>query len=491
MPPSSKIPPASNFEAELITDMAKMSNDPLKWVYYSFAWGSGDLTGHDGPDDWQRDILIAVRDGLLNIDQAIRVAVASGHGIGKSALVSWLVLWALSTHEDTMGVVTANTETQLRTKTWANLAKWYRLFIGKSLFTLTATAIYSIDPEHEKTWRVDAIPWSTANTQSFAGLHNEGKRILIIFDEASTIVDEIWDVTNGALTDTNTQIIWAVFGNPTENSGRFKECVVGRLRHRWQHWQIDSRQSRIANPTIAQELIDDYGIDSDIVKVRVRGMFPNLSARQYFNASDVDAAFGRELRPEQYQFAAKVITVDPAFEGDDMLEIGMRQGLAFKILRTIPKNDNDLVVAQIIQGLEDQEKADAVFIDGGFGTGIISCGRTWGRNWQLVWFAGESTDPGCLNKRAQMAKDCKQWFRDGGAIPPDNELREDILCPELVPRSDGKIQLESKKEIKKRLKRSPGKADALLLSFAYPVVKRSGTGQLGSREIKRDYNPYE
>jgi len=230
--------------------MASFSGDPYSWVVFSFPWGTGDLKGHDGPDEWQTEILQAVRDGLLTIDEAIRVAVASGHGIGKSALVAWLVLWALSTFEDTMGVVTANTDTQLKTKTWANLAKWYRLFIAKHWFALTATAIYSVVPEHEKTWRVDAIPWSVNNTQAFAGLHNEGKRILIVFDEASTIVDEIWDVTNGALTDTNTQIIWAVFGNPTSNSGRFKECVVGKLKHRWKHWQIDSRQSKIANKPV-------------------------------------------------------------------------------------------------------------------------------------------------------------------------------------------------------------------------------------------------
>ena len=481
----------SKAEQELIEAMASFSGDPYSWVVFSFPWGTGDLKGHDGPDEWQTEILQAVRDGLLTIDEAIRVAVASGHGIGKSALVAWLVLWALSTFEDTMGVVTANTDTQLKTKTWANLAKWYRLFIAKHWFALTATAIYSVVPEHEKTWRVDAIPWSVNNTQAFAGLHNEGKRILIVFDEASTIVDEIWDVTNGALTDTNTQIIWAVFGNPTSNSGRFKECVVGKLKHRWKHWQIDSRQSKIANKQFLQELIDDYGIDSDIVKVRVRGMFPNMSVKQYFSVADVDLAYGRSIRPDQYNYAAKIITCDPAFEGDDMLEIGLRQGLAFQVLRTIPKNDNDIFIATMLANLEDEHKADAVFVDGGFGTGIISCGRTWGRDWQIVWFSGESSDECCLNKRAEMAMLCKQWLKDGGCIPADNELREDILCPELVPRSDGKIQLESKKDIKKRLGRSPGKLDVLLLSFAFPVSKKMVTRGMRKTDTAEAWSPFD
>ena len=123
-------------------------------------------------------------------------------------------------------------------------------------------------------------------------------------------------------------------------------------------------------------------------------MFPSMSARQYISVADVDAAFGRHLREDQYSWAPKILSVDPAWEGDDELVIGMRQGLAFRILRTIPKNDNDMQVASMIAQIEDAEKADAVFIDAGYGTGIVSAGRTMKRNWQLVWFAGESSRSG-------------------------------------------------------------------------------------------------
>jgi hypothetical protein len=176
------------------------------------------------------------------------------------------------------------------------------------------------------------------------------------------------------------------------------------------------------------------------------------------------------------------------------MEIGMRQGLLFRILRTIPKNDNDITMANLIAQIEKDEDADAVFIDGGFGTGIISAGRTWGKDWQIVWFAEKSANPGCLNKRAEMATEAKKWLKDGGAIPDDKELYEDILCPETVPRTDGKIQLESKKEIKKRLGRSPGKFDAWILSFAYPVSpKERGGSALGEdgENVIWDYDPFD
>ena len=459
---------ASDVYKEMAKDLAGFAHDPYGFVLWAFPWGSGELVDYQCPEDWQEEILRAVGEGLFSLNEAIQLAIASGHGIGKSALVAWLILWAISTMEDTRGVVTANTETQLKTKTWAELAKWHRLFIAKHWFTLTATAIFSSDAKYEKTWRIDMIPWSERNTEAFAGLHNKGKRILLIFDEGSKIPDAIWEVSEGALTDKDTEIIWATFGNPTQNTGRFKDCF-GRFKHRWIRRQIDSRTVSITNKQQIQQWIDDYGIDSDFVKVRVRGMFPNMSAKQYFSVADVDAAFGRIVRPEQFNFAPVIITCDPAWEGDDMLEIGRRQGLTFRVLRSIPKNDNDIEVAGILAQIEDDEKADAVFVDAGYGTGIVSAARTWGRNWHLVWFAGESPDPGFLNKRAYMAGQLKKWLKEGGAIPEDRELYEDILAPETVPRTDGKIQLESKKEIKKRLGRSPGRFDSLLLSFAAPV----------------------
>ena len=491
MPPRPKTQHKPNLEAELINDMAGMSKDPYKWVLYSFPWGSGDLSDETGPDEWQTEVLQAVRDGLMTVNQAIQIAIASGHDIGKTCLLCWLILWALSTFEDTRVIVTANTETQLKTKTWPELKKWHRLCINAHWFQYNATSLHSTDNNHRETWRADMIPWSEHNSEAFAGLHNKGKRILLIFDEASAIPDVIWEVSEGALVDTDTELLWMAFGNPTQNSGRFKDCF-GRYKHRWIHKQIDSRTAKISNKAKIQEWIDDYGIDSDFVKVRVRGMFPNMSAKQFYSVADVDAAFGKQLRRDQYEFAPVIITVDPAFEGDDTLEIGRRQGLQFRILRTIPKNDNDIEIAQIIAGIEDDEHADAVFIDGGFGTGIISAGRTWGRTWQIVWFSGASNDPGCLNKRAQMACDAKKWLKDGGAIPDDKELYEDILCPETVPRTDGKIQLEDKKLIKKRLGRSPGKFDAWILSFAFPVYKKATDGPLGraDEQVQRDYNPY-
>jgi hypothetical protein len=399
----------------------------------------------------------------------------------------------MDTHENTRGVITANTDTQLRTKTWPEVQKWSRLRITEHWTTVTATAIYSNISGYESTWRIDAIPWSKEKPEAFAGLHNKGNRILEIFDEASTVEDCIWEVTEGALTDSNTQIIWCVFGNPTRNTGRFRECWK-KFRHLWKCWEVDSRTAKMSNKKLIQEWINTYGIDSDFVKVRVRGMFPSQSMKQFISSEDVDLAYGKHLRVDQYNFAPKIISVEPAWEGDDNLEIGMRQGLAFKILRTIPKNDNDIEIANIISRYEDEEQADAVVIDGGYGTGIVSAGRAMGRNWLIIWYSGKSPDPGYLNMRAYMWGKMKEWLKSGGAIPEMQQLYDDLIGPETVPRMDGKIQLEAKKDMKARGIPSPNKGDCLAQTFAFNIQKKNrnaGPGGLEFCNNGQKYTPFK
>jgi hypothetical protein len=251
------------------------------------------------------------------VGQAIRVAVASGHGVGKSALVAWLILWCMATHENTRIVVTANTEAQLRTKTWPELSKWFRLMVCRHWFTLEATSLSAKDPQYAKTWRADAIPWSERNTEAFAGLHNQGNRIAIFFDEASAIADPIWEVTEGALTDANTEIMWFAFGNPTRNSGRFFECFH-RQRDRWITAKVDSRSARMANQGQLAQWAQDYGEDADFFRVRVRGEFPATSIAQIIPSDDVDAAMARVV----HHAAAN------AFQQLSPNGHGCRQGLA-------------------------------------------------------------------------------------------------------------------------------------------------------------------
>jgi hypothetical protein len=308
----------------LATLLASVSKDPYQFVLLCFPWGVAgtELENHFGPDAWQEKILKEIRDGLRTVDEIIREAVASGYGVGKSALVSWIILWSMSTMTDCRGVVTANTETQLKTKTWAELAKWHRMFIGEHMFSITATSMYSSDPKHERTWRMDAVPWSEKNPQAFQGLHNKNKRLLLIFDEAADIADLIWEAAEGALTDSDTEIIWAVFGNPSFNNGRFRACF-GRYSHRWKTHHVDGRKARMSNKKLYEEWAADHGVESDYFKTHVLGQFPDASSGQFISIKVAEDAASKERDIQPTVYDPLIMGVDCARFGcfDDQTEI--------------------------------------------------------------------------------------------------------------------------------------------------------------------------
>ncbi|MDL2315701.1 terminase [Desulfovibrio sp. OttesenSCG-928-A18] len=459
-----------NAEVELARDMGAFFSDPLGFVKYAFPWGEGELAAHDGPDEWQASLLADLGKGVVSASEAVRFATVSGHGIGKSALVAWIILWAMSTRPHLAGVVTANTGAQLSDKTWRELSVWHKRAIHRHWFKWTATKFYQVG--HPETWFVSAIPWSKERPEAFAGLHAE--HVLMIFDEASAIEDVIWDTAEGAMTTPGA--VWCVFGNPTRNSGKFHGCFH-RMRHRWNTRQVDSRTARMANRAQLDQWVADYGEDSDFVRVRVRGVFPRAGSCQLIPSDLVEEAAKRVLRVDMYQHAPKILGVDVARFGDDQSTFIRRQGLQAFGLRKF--RGLDLMTYAGIVAQEIQEFGpDAVFVDQtGLGAGVVDrlrqlhCGNIIG-----VDFGSAAISPQLYaNKRAEMWSLLLEWLKSGGALPPDQELISDLVAPEYGFTGDkGQIALEKKSDMKKRGLPSPDSGDALALTFAAPVYPLGG-----------------
>lgn len=477
-------------EAFLVEKIGTFRRDPLGYVKFAFDWGHGELKDHPGPRKWQAEFLDAIGQALrsnheMSAWEAIQVARASGHGIGKSANVGMLVMWAMS-FPGCRGIVTANTDTQLRTKTWPEVAKWHRLAINSHWFNLEATKIESVDQEFAQNWRIDIIPWSEHNTEAFAGLHNERRRIIVIFDEASAIADKIWEVTEGALTDDNTEIIWAAFGNPTRQTGRFRDCF-GRLKHRWQHGHIDSREVEGTNKAQIDKLVEDYGEDSDIVRVRVRGEFPLQAEYQLISQTDVANARRREAVFDHHQ---------PVVAGIDFARSGACETvLAFRCGRdgrSIPwrfwrERDSVVLAGKISREIEDLRSKNisvhTIFGDGGgLGGPIIDILRHSGYPMREIQFGASAADSvQCANKGSEIWSRMRDWMQSG-AIPDDPELEQQLVSRDYAwnPKTH-QLSLVSKDKMLAEGLPSPDRADAFALTFSEYIVASANAAIFDSR----------
>jgi hypothetical protein len=492
---------------QLLIWLASVKDDPLAFTLGAYPWGEPGsiLESFTGPDQWSINLMTMIRDGLVDLNTAVQIAIASGHGIGKSATVAWIILWAFTTFPDTRGVITANTETQLKTKTWAELGKWFNLcFFTRDHFELTATALFSRDPDRDRTWRIDMIPWSEKNPAAFAGLHNQGKRLLLIFDEASEIPDIIWETADGALTDTNTQIIWLVFGNPTRNIGRFRDCFSGgRFAHLWRHRQIDSRTVAITNKKFIQRQIDAYGgEDNDIIRIRWLGQFPIKGLLEFFSASEIDTAMSREL-PYTDRTTPLALGVDVARFGQNNSVLFPRKG---RDARSIERQSyNGLATTELANRIFDfytQYRPDGIFIDGGgVGGGVVDNCRDKRLSVVEVQFGSRDDITGVTfntsgeryaNKRAAMYGAVRAWL-PGGALPFDPKLKEAMLAIRYSFNKKDEIQLISKEDI---MADNPGLVlddlDALAITFGGPLAYSTNAGGDFPHDdlVVSEWNPY-
>lgn len=413
------------------------------------------------PDIWQADVM---RDVARNQ----RVAVASGHGIGKTALIAWLLHWYISTRPDPQIVVTANTKNQLDSKTWRELARWNRQALNSGWFEHSATRFHLKDsPE---TWFAAAIPWTEHNSEAFAGTHE--KHVLVLFDEASNIAQSIWDVVEGAMTTDGAK--WVAFGNPTRNTGAFRECF-GKFRHRWVTRQIDSRSAKMVDLKQVQQWVDDYGEDSDFVRVRVRGEFPRSGSNQFISGEHVEHC--RNFVAHGYESQPRIVAVDVARFGDDSSVICRRQGRKVYPLEKYKGLDTMQLADKVIQVILDWEP-HAVVVDGvGIGAGVVDRLNQLGYGSLVTELNGGRVPDDQItyyNRRAELWGLMRDALKAGVELPDDRELHDDIIGPEYGFTAKQQIQLEKKEDMKRRGLGSPDSADALSMTYAVsPRINQS------------------
>jgi hypothetical protein len=501
-------------EQALMTEIwsPRVSDNPLNFVMFCFPWGKPNtpLENEPGPRKWQREKLLKIKEHIDNQNfkelndellDLFQDATVSGRGVGKSALVAWLILWFMSTKLGSTSIITANTEAQLKTKTWAEVGRWHTLAINSHWFERSAMALkpapwfeslikdqLKIDTGY---YYAQAILWSEENPDAFAGAHNP-LGMLLIFDEASGIPAKIWSVSKGFFTEVKCKYrFWFVFSNPRRNTGAFFECFH-KNRAFWRNTHIDARQVEGTDKRLYDDIIAEYGEESDEARIEVKGEFPRRGDRQFISREAVEGAVSRpQLRDEH---AALVMGIDPARFGDDSTRFAFRQGRDARSIPSVKLKglDNMEVVAEAVKWIE-KVNPDAVFVDAGNGTGIIDRLRELKFTVHEVWFGSEPDDKQWADKRTEMWANVRGWLNEG-CIPDDTELRDDLTGPEYEFVGGGdRLKLESKEKMKKRGLSSPDFGDALALTFTKKVARRDliamrkNTGRVSRQAKDTDY----
>lgn len=485
---------------QIAEEMALCYADPLRHVLISYPWGTGQLRGREGPQEWQEDLLIEIGQEVakrgfdgINPVAPIQFSTASGHGIGKSAIVAWLIRWIMDTRPFARGVVTANTGEQLRTKTWSELAKWHQIGLTRNWYTLNSGAgsLNMYHNDFRETWRVDALTSREENSEAFAGLHAANSTPFYIFDEASAVPNKIYEVREGGLTDGEPMTF--DFGNPTRNSGRFYENMVGRFRDNYIRRFIDSRDVEQTNKELFEQWRKDYGEDSDFFKVRVRGMFPDAGSLQFISVGDVQRCIGLEVFVGPSE--PLIMGVDVARFGDDSSVIHMRQGRDAESPGVhVYQQIDSMTLAGEVSRIASEKRPDAILVDGG-GVGGPVVDRLRQLGWDVIEinFGAKATQKGYANMRAQMWGNMRAAIQDGIRLPDDDDLKTDLTSVEYGYNVRNDLQLERKEDMKKRGLSSPDRADALALTYALPVSQFARAGYDGANfhTAKHEYDPFD
>ncbi len=463
-----------------------IADDPEAFVMFAFPWGKKNtpLEKFDGPRKWQREVLRELAEHIRNnrhaeVMDAFRSAVSSGRGIGKSALVSWLILWMLTTRIGSSVIVSANSESQLRSVTWGELSKWTAMVINSHWWEISATKLVPakwmtdiVERDLKKGtryWAAEGKLWSEENPDAYAGIHNHDGE-MVIFDEASGIVDSIWSVAAGYFTEKIPDRYWMAFSNPRRNQGYFFECFNSK-RNFWRSRSVDARTVEGTDGNLYKQILEEYGEDSYQARVEVYGEFPSAGDDQFIGVGVIDEAIKRPAYKDKT--APVVIGVDPARNGSDSTVIAVRQGRDLVAIHRYRGEDTMEIVGRVIDAINEYRPVLVALDEGGLGYGILD--RLHEQRYKIVRgvnFGWKAKNPIMYgNKRAELWGTMKDWLKTA-SIPNDRTLKTDLMGPTIKPHSSGTIFLEGKKEMKARGLASPDAADALACTFAFPVAHR-------------------
>lgn len=472
--------------------LAEWRADPVRFVR--------DLWGVEA-DAWQTRVL---RDFASPDPACRRIAMSSCAGPGKTAVLAWcgwnflLCYGSQGSHPN--GACLSVTRENLRDHLWKELAVWRvkaRDNLLSGLFEQTHERIYARN--HPETWWLSARSYpKDADTETLgrtlSGLH--APYVLILIDESGSIPVEVLKAADQAMSSAKWCKIMQA-GNPLALDGMLYATAT-RLKTSWRYYRVTAdpddpeRTPRVPIDLAREQIAANGGRDDPWVRIYVLGEFPHQALNSLLSVAEVDRAMVRAPRVHDFDAMPRILGVDVARDGLDSSCIAKRQGVMVYPLEVLRGHNSTEGAGKVARRWQDW-KADAGFIDntGGFGAGWLDQLHTMGCDITGVEFAGRATDPRYGNKRSEMWHLMAEAIKAGCALPQDASLSAELTEVRYFHRGD-QLMLEPKDEVRKRLGRSPDRADSVALTWAFPVAApRSGGGtRRAPPKARTDRDPY-
>lgn len=458
--------------------------DPIKFTIENF---------HVQPDRWQMMALaclpgvhtneILAKYGMPpvpdeNFDLVKRISLQACAGPGKSADLAWSGWWMLGCWggkgEHPKGAAISMNRDNLRDALWSEMSRWQsESEYLKGMFEWTKEKIFAKD--HPETWFLSARTYNKdADKESqgrvLSGLHS--KYIFYLVDESGDTNPMVLKSCEQGLSNCTVGLIIQA-GNCTSHDGML---YAANNDPKWRVISItadprDPNRTPRVSIEWAQGMIDKFGYDDPWVMAYILGKFPPTSLHSLLSIEDVEAAVlrGRGMDPQLYESSQKRIGVDVARQGLDTTVLFPRQGFASWTPVEMRGARSTAVAEQLIVGKE-KWGSELEFVDGtgGYGAGVVDAYHARGYSCIEVQFAGQAADKeSFFNKRAEIWWHMAQWIKRGGGIPDIPQLKQELVAVQYGYQG-GRLKIEEKEQIKKRLGFSPDYADALATTFAIP-----------------------
>jgi hypothetical protein len=407
------------------------------------------------PDKWQSE-------ALRTISQYNKLAIRSGHGVGKSTFLSWLVLWYLSTRYPARIAVTAPTSGQLESILWPEMAKWRERLMEPLRSSIIITKLkVSLKGAKDASFAVGKTS-RKESPEALQGFH--GDNLMFVIDEASGVPDEVYQVAEGALTTPGSKVVMT--GNPTRRSGYFWRAFQNSQH--WKTMKVSSADAKMVDSDYITKMLSDYGEDSNIYRVRVLGEFPIDDSDALISSEWLEAARFREAKPDKG--CPLVWGVDIARYGVDRSALAVRQGplVPHKVMFWNSKNTMESAGKVAYEYNKADPKPEYIYVDEiGVGAGVVDRLRELHLPAYGVNVSEKSSKSGLYSRlRDELWFRMRTWFEVmEPSLPDDEALVAEIGAMRYSFTSAGNFKVEDKDSLKARGLRSPDLADALALTF--------------------------